>query len=113
MKREFLRFGLLCMLAILSIRGMAQDTTRRPIPKWVSEKGYWQIENNINIPDNFTVYFFNNEGTMVYKERIEGVRLNLQKRKTLMRLKKALDQYVIAWENRLSPKSFISSTNGH
>lgn len=92
--------GLLLILALLSIGGFAQqEPTDRPVPGWVSEKGYWEVVNNINTPENFTIYFFNNEGTMVYKEQVEGVRLDMKKKKTLLRLRRVLDKSVIAWEN--------------
>ena len=100
MKRKLLRSAMILVLAMLSIKGVTQETQAvRTIPKWISEKGYWQVESNIKTPENFIVYFFNNEGTMVYKERVEGVKLNIKKRRTLMRLKKLLDQAVIAWED--------------
>lgn len=91
---------ILIIAALLSVKGWAQvEPLPRDVPEWISEKGYWEVENNIKTPDTFTVYFFNNEGTMVYKERVEGVKLNIKNRKTLMRLKRALDQSVVAWEN--------------
>jgi len=45
-----------------------------------------------------TIYFYNTENTMVYKETVEGVRLHLDRTKTLMRLKNVLDQSVTAWQ---------------
>lgn len=95
--------SIVCILIIavlLSVKGWAQvEPSPRDIPQWISEKGYWEVENNIKTPDTFTVYFFNNEGTMVYKEKVEGVKLNIKNRRTLMRLKRVLDQAVVAWEN--------------
>jgi hypothetical protein len=57
------------------------------------------VENNIKTLDTFTVYFYNNEGAMVYKEKVAGVKLNIKNRKTLMRLRRVLDQSVVAWKN--------------
>ncbi len=95
--------SILCIVIIalmLSVKGWAQEEpTTRAVPQWISEKGYWEVENNIRTPDNFTIYFFNNDGMMVYKEKVEGVKLNIKNRKTLMRLKRVLDQSVVAWEN--------------
>jgi len=111
MKRRFLI--LILLLAIGSIKGITQETTTdRPIPRWVSEKGYWQVVSNIKDPKNFMLYFFNNEGTLVYQEKVEGVKLDLKKKKTLMRLKRALEQSVVAWENHGIQKPFVAKT-GH
>jgi len=90
----------LILILMLSVKGWAQvEPEIRAVPEWISDKGYWEVENNIKTPDTFTVYFFNNEGTMVYKEKVEGVQLNIKNRKTLMRLRRVLDQSVVAWEN--------------
>lgn len=100
-------------LAIGSIKGLAQETTTgRPIPKWVSDKGYWQVVSNIKDPKNFMIYFFNNEGVLVYHEKVEGVKLDLKKKKTLMRLKRALEQSIVAWENHGIQKPFVAK-RGH
>ena len=84
----------------------AQDEdqpTRTPKAlKWISEKGFWITENNIKTPENSIIYFYNNDGILVYKERIEGFTINLKKKKVLMILKKVLEESVIAWEERHS-----------
>ena len=91
---------LLIIVLLVSLKGWSQvEHEARAVPEWISEKGYWEIENNIKIPDAFTIYFFNNEGAMVYKEKVEGVKLNIKNRKTLMRLRRVLDESVVAWEN--------------
>jgi len=80
-----------------------QDQVYAPVtPKWISEKGFWQIETNKSTPENSIIYFFNNDGTLVYKERIEGQVINIKKRKVLMTLKKVLEESVVAWEERHS-----------
>jgi hypothetical protein len=71
-------------------------------PKWISEKGFWQIESNKSTPENSIIYFFNNDGTLVYKEKIEGLVINLKKKKVLMTLKKVLEESVVAYEQRHS-----------
>lgn len=101
------------VLTIGSLRVRGQETpTDRPIPRWVSEKGYWQVVSNIKDPKNFMIYFFNNEGVLVYHEKVEGVKLDLKKKKTLMRLKRALEQSIVAWENHGIQKPFVAKT-GH
>ncbi|OQP45631.1 hypothetical protein [Niastella populi] len=77
----------------------AQDNTGVS-PEWVSEKGWWVVESNIHSFKHHIVYFYNNDGVLVYKEKLEGVRLKLNKRSTKMRLKKALETTVQAWEQQ-------------
>jgi hypothetical protein len=72
-------------------------------PKWVSEKGYWVIETSKQTPQNSIVYFYTNEHVLVYKEKVEGVVLNLNKRKIKMSLKKVLEQSVYAYEKMKKP----------
>lgn len=66
-------------------------------PRWISDKGFWQIEFNIHSPENSVVYFYNNESTLVYKENVYGMVLDLNKKRVKMKLKKALESALAAW----------------
>jgi hypothetical protein len=70
----------------------------RTDPEWVSEKGWWVIESNIHAPKKHIVYFYNNDGVLVYKEKIEGLRIRPAKKATRMQLKQVLETTVQAWE---------------
>ena len=86
------------LLIIASSTISAQERyTRAKAPKWVSEKGFWQIETNIHTPDKNIVYFYNNDNVLVYKENVNGVVFDLQKKSVKMRLKRALEAAVVAW----------------
>lgn len=74
------------------------DGTTHSTPGWISDKGYWVIESNIKMPDTSVIHFYNNKNLEVYTEKLQGITLNLKKRKTLMGLKKVLDRSLIAWE---------------
>ena len=76
------------------------QTDQHPTPEWVSEKGWWVVESNIHTPKQHIVYFYNNDGVLVYKEKIEGLRINPSKRTTRMQLKQVLESAVLAWENK-------------
>ena len=67
-------------------------------PKWLSPNGYWIVESNVKTPKSSTIYFYNNENTIVYKERVEGVKLHLNRKKTLLRLRNVLDESITAWQ---------------
>jgi hypothetical protein len=71
-----------------------------PIPRWTSDKGWWVVESNIHNPRQHTIYFYNRDGVQVYKERLEGIRLNLRKAEIKMQLKQVLEASVIAWEKQ-------------
>ncbi len=66
-------------------------------PRWVSDRGFWQIETNIHTPNKNVVYFFDNDQTLIYKENVDGVVLDLRKKEIKMRLKKALEAAINAW----------------
>jgi len=72
----------------------------RNAPEWVSEKGWWVVESNIHAPKQHIVYFYNNDGVLVYKEKIEGLRINPSKKITKMQLKQVLETTVLAWEKQ-------------
>jgi len=85
-------FGLLIQATLF-----AQDK-RQDTPEWVSSKGWWVVESNIHTPKVNIVYFYNNDGVLVYKEKIEGLRINSSKKATRMQLKQVLESAVVTWE---------------
>lgn len=92
--------AMLAVCTLTSIIMFAQENgpVRASIPKWISDKGYWVIETNIKTPDKSVVHFYNNNNIEVYSEKVQGIILNPKKRKTLMGLKKVLDQSLLAWQ---------------
>lgn len=82
---------------LLQTTGIAQNKPR-PVPAWASEKGWWMVETATRSPKQQIVYFYNNDGLLVYKEKLEGIRLNPEKRKTKIQLKQALEAAVVVWE---------------
>jgi len=95
---------LLTLLSLISIGLFAQlpfQQERRPrFPGWVSEKGYWVIESNIKSPLDHVVRFYDNDNNILYKETLSGIKLNPEKRKVKMKLKKILESAVLAKENK-------------
>ena len=99
MNKIFGKAVLLVVFVMPSFMVFAQEETEsHATPRWISDKGYWIIESNIKIPGSSVIHFYNNNNQEVYSEKVEGITLNLKKRKTLMRLKKALEQSVDASE---------------
>lgn len=88
------------VFTVISFTAAAQtEPLQNPgTPSWLSDKGYWVVESNVKTPRKSIVHFYNNEHIVVYREKVEGIRINLNKKKTLYRLKAALEQAVVAWE---------------
>jgi hypothetical protein len=95
MKKQ-LYSSLLVLSLVISSACFAQSKSKT---RCISSKGYWVIENNAKAPKSNTIYFYNNDNVMVYHEKVEGIKINTEKRKTLLKLKTALEQAVLAWEN--------------
>ncbi len=103
MKRIFFATGITLLMSFLSTAVFAQaeeQTIAYPTPKWVSTNGYWVVESNIKNPKVNTIYFYNNNNVMVYKEEVNGVVIKLKKRSVKMGLKKVLDQSVLAFNEK-------------
>ncbi len=104
MKKIFFAISFTLLLSFFSVTVFAQseeeatETTVYPTPKWVSEKGYWVIESNIHTPKLNIIYFYNNDGVLVYKENVDGIVINLKKRSVKMNLKRVLEQSLIAFK---------------
>ncbi len=99
MKQYFKTMMAVVVLAFISFSAFAQDE-QPVIPKWVSDKGYWVIESNIKEPLNHVIRFYNNDNVLLYKEAVNGVKLNPEKRAIRMKLKKVLEASVVAWEQK-------------
>jgi hypothetical protein len=98
------------ILLLSALPAMAQNEVR-PVPSWVSDRGYWVVESNVHGSGGSIVYFYNNDNQLVYKERTEGP-LDVNRKKTKLRLTKVLEQSVTAWEKaRTTPEKAISRRN--
>jgi hypothetical protein len=100
---QYLRLFILSAVISLFIMGAsAQESgsSSRKIPKWVSEAGYWVVESNIHTPLNHTIWFYNNDHILVYKEAVNGMRLNPARKMVKMKLKKVLEASVITWQEK-------------
>ena len=103
MKKIIPAISFMVLLSFISVAVSAQteeEITPVPTPKWVSDNGYWIVETNINTPKNNTIYFYNNDHVLIYKEKLDGVVLKVKKRSVKMNLKKVLDQSITAYNER-------------
>lgn len=101
MKQKSIFFIMILALGFVSIAARAQEEpVASPVktPKWVSDKGFWVVETTTQ-PRQCTVYFYNNDKELVYKEAVDG-KMKLQKRKTLLYMKSVLETAVAAYEKK-------------
>ena len=95
---------LILLLSLCHVISFAQNETGETCnvatPKWVTLKGYWVVETNLKTPRSATLCFYNDDNLLVYKEKMEGVKINVNKRKTKMQLKKILEQSLVLYEQR-------------
>lgn len=103
MKQQFKTWGIAALLGLISLAAFSQEPDSA-IPRWVSGKGYWIVESNINTPLRHTIRFYNNDHVLLYRENLEGVKLDPAKRKVKMKLKKVLEAAVLAWEKKKVPE---------
>ena len=94
------------VLAMAHLPVVAQDDApaRIQTPRWTPEAGYWVAETNVNQPKQYILFFYTNEHELIYKEKIEGVKLNLDSRRVKMRLKKVLEKSLLAWQRQRQAK---------
>lgn len=90
-------FLLVIAFFMTAIASTAQERKHKT-PEWLSDKGSWMVESNVHTPRHHIIHFYNKDGIEVYKEEINGVRLNLKRSKTKMHLKQVLESSVLVWE---------------
>ncbi|MFT3935127.1 MAG: hypothetical protein QM726_15980 [Chitinophagaceae bacterium] len=84
---------IIAAISLFSFAAIAQGS-----PKWATENGYWVVETNMHMPKSNIVYFYNLKNELVYKEKIDGMVIKVNKRKVKMNLKKVLEQSLVAYE---------------
>jgi hypothetical protein len=101
MKKRLQALAVILLLCSAGLTATAQDETAAPVhrntPRWVSSKGYWIVESNVREPLHACIYFYNNDNKLVHRETVDGKSLSVNKTRTKMKLKKALDIVVDAW----------------
>jgi hypothetical protein len=101
-KNTIMKIIITCLAALfLLTNGSAfaqqvADSSRDKAP----EKGFWVTEAEKN-PAKYTLYFYNNQNVLVYKEEI-GQKLNIKKTWVRKLLKEVLEQSVAIHEKKLA-----------
>jgi hypothetical protein len=102
MKQQVKRIFVAASFGLFVSAAYAQSDSSFIAP-WVSDKGYWVLESNIHDPMNNIIRFYNNENVLVYTEHLSGVKLDTNKKKVKMKLKKALEKTLLLCEEHKEP----------
>ena len=84
---------LLALLAITVSSFAFSQEINKPEPV-----GFWVVENNVKSPKESTVFFYNQDHVLVYKETVSGKKLNVSRKKTIKQLNAVLLQSVLVYE---------------
>jgi hypothetical protein len=103
-------FVVVLSLISISVLSQEQRKTQYKYPRWVSGKGYWVVETNLNSPLNHLVNFYNNDNVLLFKKSLKGIKLNPAKRKVKMKLKKELESVIMAWERKNNNPGSVKKT---
>ena len=71
------------VLFVIATTANAQEQQQASKAPWVSDKGYWNTESNIHDPLNHIIRFYTNDGRLFHTEKLSGVKLDIDKRKTI------------------------------
>ena len=89
---------LLSLFLLTCFHTMRTEAQSSKTPKWMCEKGFWVIQSNVHTPKIATIYFYNNERELVYKEDVKGRRINIERLKARKHLEAVLYNAVIAFK---------------
>jgi hypothetical protein len=83
---------------LAATRSTAQEAAAEPANAIIMpDDGYWQVITDNGWPQTTTVQFYDLERHLIYEEKLVGVELDLQSRKTLRKLNRILQAALVAW----------------
>src|SRR5512138_20255 len=95
MKSQLRLIAVLLFLFILNF-SFAQNG-RSKAPRWVPNEGSWVVEQNENQPRHNIIRFYNEQHELIYTETLDGISLDVQRKKVKMKLKKLLENRIVSW----------------
>ena len=78
-------------------------------PRWTSSEGYWVLELKPAPEFVQTVYFYTDQNYLIHQEIIVGKQIDLSRRKVQRRLRKILEEKMIAWQNNNNVVGAVSN----
>ena len=66
----------------------------------IPPEGFWVLESNLHNKKSTTIRFYTDSSVLVYEETVNNCRLNINRKKNLVDLKKGLEEAMMAWNNK-------------
>ena len=83
----------------LTVTGQNRNVKVKP---WVCTNGFWVVESNIKTPLLNKVRFYTGNGLLMEEKEMNGIKLNVKRRKVKIALKQMLETVMLAWEQQQS-----------
>src|SRR6185312_2626680 len=99
MKQHLKTMMVLSSVFLISIFVSAQGNKTTPVNTWM-EKGYWVVESNVHSPLINIIYIYSNNDSLIYKEKIEGMKINIKKHAVRKKLDKVVAITLFAFSNQ-------------
>jgi len=96
MKRAIGKYFVTGIFILISFISFTQHNDHS-VPAWVSDKGYWVLESNLQQPLQHTLRFYSNKDVLIGVQEITSKKLNIKRRKVKMQLKSMLESSLLAW----------------
>jgi hypothetical protein len=90
MKNIKLKNTLLKAAAVILTFGCTALPAMAGMPPYATETGYWVVESNTITKDFTIIKFYDSQHQLMYEEKMEGVYLNIKKRKHVKMLNNRL-----------------------
>jgi hypothetical protein len=91
--KKIILFLHIASIIFLNSAASAQKLMPSPEPCWI-------IESNVRTPKQSIVYFYSTNHVMMYKEIIEGNRLNINRPRIRKVLNATLKEVTLAWKQK-------------
>lgn len=77
----------------------AQDTQWKPIARGQSANGHWLVEQHRDTALTQRVFFYTKDNLLLYKEEVRGIKINVNRDRTIKRLNELLAKVAGEWQN--------------
>jgi hypothetical protein len=92
-------FFMLSIFMMASLITQAQDTQWKPIARGQSASGHWLVEQHRDTVATQRVFFYTKDNLLLYKEEVRGIKINVNRDRTVKRLNELLAKVAAEWQN--------------
>lgn len=95
--KPFLFSAFLTVITSTLLAQQSNQLNKRSVSELIDGKGFWVIESNIKTPKTATIHFYTMDNTLMYSEKVEGIKLDVKKQRTVKSLNRVLLQALVAF----------------